>query len=64
MLKDDLWHSADILRIFKVIPENCTVDIFGEVYEYFLGYFALAEEKDGHDIGLRSVQCIVNRYNG
>ncbi len=36
-----------IVRVFKDIPENCTVDIFGEIYEYFLGNFALAEGKDG-----------------
>ena len=28
---------SNIVRIFKDIPENCTVDIFGEIYEYFLG---------------------------
>ena len=38
---------SKIVRIFKDIPENCTVDIFGEIYEYFLGNFALAEGKDG-----------------
>ena len=38
---------SNIVRIFKDIPENCTVDIFGEIYEYFLGNFALAEGKDG-----------------
>lgn len=38
---------SNIIRIFKDIPENCTVDIFGEIYEYFLGNFALAEGKDG-----------------
>ena len=38
---------SSIIRIFKDIPENCTVDIFGEIYEYFLGNFALAEGKDG-----------------
>ena len=36
-----------IVRVFKDIPENCTVDIFGEIYEFFLGKFALAEGKDG-----------------
>ena len=25
---------SNIVRIFKDIPENCTVDIFGEIYEY------------------------------
>lgn len=38
---------SNIVRIFLDIPENCTVDIFGEIYEYFLGNFALAEGKDG-----------------
>ena len=38
---------SSIVRIFKDIPENGTVDIFGEIYEYFLGNFALAEGKDG-----------------
>ena len=38
---------SNIVRIFKDIPESCTVDIFGEIYEYFLGNFALSEGKDG-----------------
>ncbi|MCR5802645.1 MAG: type I restriction-modification system subunit M [Clostridia bacterium] len=38
---------SNIVRIFKDIPENCTIDIFGEIYEYFLGNFAIAEGKDG-----------------
>lgn len=38
---------SKIVQIFKDIPENCTVDIFGEIYEYFLGNFALSEGKDG-----------------
>ena len=38
---------SNIVRIFKDIPENCTIDIFGEIYEYFLGKFALEEGKDG-----------------
>ena len=29
------------------IPENISVDLFGEIYEYFLGNFALQEGKDG-----------------
>lgn len=35
------------VKIFKDIPKNCAVDIFGEIYEYFLGNFALVEGKDG-----------------
>ena len=38
---------SNIVRIFKDIPEDCTIDIFGEIYEYVLGNFALAEGKDG-----------------
>ena len=38
---------SNIVRIFKDIPDNCTIDIFGEIYEYFLGNFALSEGKDG-----------------
>ena len=38
---------SNIVRIFKDIPENSTIDVFGEIYEYFLGNFALAEGKDG-----------------
>lgn len=38
---------SKIVRIFKDIPENSTLDTFGEIYEYFLGNFALAEGKDG-----------------
>lgn len=38
---------SNIIRIFKDIPENSTLDIFGEIYEYFLGNFALAEGQGG-----------------
>ena len=38
---------SKIIRIFKDIPETCTVDIFGEIYEYFLGNFAVDEGKGG-----------------
>jgi len=38
---------SNIVRIFKDIPENSTIDIFDKIYEYFLGNFALAEGKDG-----------------
>ena len=43
---------SKIIRIFKDIPENCTVDIFGEIYEYFLGNFALSEGKDGFRVAV------------
>lgn len=38
---------SNIIRIFMDIPENISVDLFGEIYEFFLGKFAIAEGKDG-----------------
>lgn len=38
---------SKIIRVFKDIPDNISIDLFGEIYEYFLGNFALAEGKDG-----------------
>ena len=38
---------SNVIRIFKDIPENSTIDIFGEIYEFFLVKFVLAEGKDG-----------------
>ena len=38
---------SKIVRVFKDIPEDIGIDLFGEIYEYFLGNFALAEGKDG-----------------
>lgn len=36
-----------IIRVFKDIPETIEIDLFGEIYEFFLGEFALNEGKDG-----------------
>lgn len=38
---------SKIIRVFKDIPENIGIDIFGEIYEYFLGEFALSEGQGG-----------------
>lgn len=38
---------SKIVRVFKDIPENISIDIFGEIYSYFLASFALQEGKDG-----------------
>lgn len=38
---------SKIIRVFKDIPETISIDLFGEIYEYFLGNFALAEGQDG-----------------
>lgn len=36
-----------IVRVFKDIPEDIGIDLFGQIYEYFLGNFALAEGQGG-----------------
>ncbi len=38
---------SKIIKVFKDIPENISIDLLGEIYEYFLGNFALQEGKDG-----------------
>lgn len=45
--KDDRSLPKSLLKIFKDIPEDATGDVFGKVYEYFLGEFALAEGQGG-----------------
>ena len=38
---------SKIIRTFKDIPENLNIDLFGEIYEYFLGNFAIDEAEGG-----------------
>lgn len=51
------WVLSSLLRNFKDIPENVELDIFGEIYEYFLGKFALAEGQGGGEFFTPS--CVV-----
>lgn len=36
---------SNVIRVFKDIPEDISIDLFGKIYEYFLGNFAYG--KDG-----------------
>ena len=45
--EDDPLVLSKLLRSFKDIPADVQLDIFGEIYEYFLGKFALAEGQGG-----------------
>lgn len=45
--KDGKAVFKKLLKTFKDIPDNISIDIFGEIYEYFLGKFALAEGQGG-----------------
>lgn len=44
---EDFTFAKDLLKILKDIPEEIEGDIFGKVYEFFLGKFALAEGQGG-----------------
>ena len=50
---------SKIVRVFKDIPEDIDIDLFGEIYEFFLGSFALSEGKDG---GTFDTPATVVRY--
>jgi type I restriction enzyme M protein len=52
----------DLLRSFNDIPTNTEEDMFGRIYEYFLGKFALTEGQDGGEFFTPSwiVKLIVN----
>jgi type I restriction enzyme M protein len=45
--EDDPQVLSKLLKAFKDIPTDVSLDIFGEIYEYFLGEFALAEGQGG-----------------
>ncbi len=45
--KNDRLVLSKLLRNFQDIPENTTLDIFGQIYEYFLGRFALLDGSAG-----------------
>lgn len=43
----DTTLPKTLLKTFADIPEDATGDVFGKVYEYFLGRFALSEGQGG-----------------
>lgn len=45
--EDDPLVLAKLFKVFKDIPTDVSLDIFGEIYEYFLSNFALAEGQGG-----------------
>ncbi|MEH7275927.1 class I SAM-dependent DNA methyltransferase [Neobacillus vireti] len=44
---EDKTLLKKLLKNFKDIPDDISIDIFGEIYEYFLGEFALSEGQGG-----------------
>lgn len=45
--REDKTVLKKLLKNFKDIPDDISIDVFGEIYEYFLGNFALAEGQGG-----------------
>lgn len=45
--KEEPELLSRIVRVFKDIPEDIDVDLFGEIYEFFLGSFAMEEGQGG-----------------
>jgi type I restriction enzyme M protein len=45
--EDDPLVLYKLFKVFKDIPTDVSLDIFGEIYEYFLNEFALAEGQGG-----------------
>ncbi len=58
-----------LLKNFQDIPKNADGDIFGQIYEYFLGNFALAEGQGGGEFFtprsvVRLMVNIIEPHNG
>ncbi len=58
-----------LLKNFADIPKNATGDMFGQIYEYFLGKFALAEGQGGGEFFtprsvVRLMVEIIEPHNG
>lgn len=53
---DDKTVLKKLLKTFKDIPDDISIDVFGEIYEYFLGNFALAEGQGGGEFFTRATR--------
>lgn len=47
LIRTDNTIPMQLLKNFSNIPENASGDMFGQIYEYFLGKFAMAEGQGG-----------------
>jgi type I restriction enzyme M protein len=47
LTRTDKTIPMQLLKNFSNIPENASGDMFGQIYEYFLGNFAMAEGQGG-----------------
>lgn len=59
----------ELLRIFNGIPMDIEGDVFGRIYEYFLGKFAMAEGQKGGEFFtptaiVRLIVAVIEPYRG
>jgi len=65
--KDDILPS--LLKTFSDIPKDASGDIFGKIYEYFLGKFAMSEGQKGGEFFtptsvVRFIVEVIEPYKG
>lgn len=65
--KDDILPQ--LLKDFSDIPDDATGDVFGKIYEYFLGKFALSEGQKGGEFFtptsvVRFIVEVIEPYEG
>ncbi|MEN8122838.1 MAG: N-6 DNA methylase, partial [Bacteroidota bacterium] len=65
--KDDILPQ--LLRTFSDIPKDATGDVFGKIYEYFLGKFAMSEGQKGGEFFtptsvVRFIVEVIEPYKG
>ncbi|MBU2515349.1 N-6 DNA methylase [bacterium] len=69
LTRTDKQIPKDLLKNFADIPKDATGDMFGKIYEYFLGKFALAEGQGGGEFFtpnsvVRLMVEIIQPHNG
>lgn len=67
--KEDEDILPELLKTFSDIPKNASGDVFGKIYEYFLGKFALSEGQKGGEFFtptsvVRFIVEVIEPYSG
>lgn len=69
LTRTDKTIPSQLLKNFSNIPKDASYDMFGQIYEYFLGNFAMAEGQGGGEFFtprsvVRLMVEIIAPYNG
>jgi type I restriction enzyme M protein len=67
--KEDKTILPELLKTFSDIPKDASGDVFGKIYEYFLGKFALSEGQKGGEFFtptsvVRFIVEVIEPYSG